>query len=417
MIEPGSDPLLARRSQPPAQLRRADGAGQGIGQRLRIVRRHKYAVHRIIDQLRHGRDVGGHAAQALALGLDKDVGQPVTVAVAGDPAGQHEQVRGAVELKHLDLRQGAEPGDALAQPQVLRLGAKLRQTLAAADMGPAPVEFGRQQGEGPQQDIEPLLLDRPAHAQKFDRLAQAIPGRPHPRAFAEALEIETVMAEMHPLRCGRQATQSLISGLRAGDRPARRSQLVLEFARSRRPDVLGMGRARPGSPGEEAGIVRHRGWCMHEMGMKVPDSGGKLRRQHQRLAPAAYAVAGEIVLEIGEKAGSSAAVAGHPAGAPPAPEDAPRLVVEILRQIGNGRGYFAMHRVHLAVGRVAHREQMQFEARPLEAQKLLGDEGLRQARIALEDDRNALDQLRTPISVAGAASTRLPAHQVRFRPR
>jgi hypothetical protein len=93
IIEVLAHPAFTRRAEPLAQLRRGDGARQRRGQGLRVLRRHQDAVDLILDQFRHPRHGRRHAAQALALGLDQHVGQPVAVAVAGDPAGQHEQVR------------------------------------------------------------------------------------------------------------------------------------------------------------------------------------------------------------------------------------------------------------------------------------------------------------------------------------
>ena len=107
------------------------------------------------------------------------------------------------------------------------------------------------------------------------------------------------------------------------------------------------------------------------MGMQMPDVGGQFAGQDQGLAPAADAVAGEIAPEIGEETGARRPVARQPAGAPPTPEDAGGLMVEIFGQIGDGGRDLAMHRVPLPVGRMAHREQMQPESRLLQPEQLL----------------------------------------------
>jgi hypothetical protein len=235
------------------------------------------------------------------------------------------------------LRQRPAPGDALGEPQLPRPGAELSQPLAAADMGEPPCKLARQQRQRLQQHVQPLLLHRPAHAQQLHRLASAIARRALPRRLAEAAEVEAVMAEVHPLRLLRQFAQARVPGLGAGDRPARRGELLRQVLGPARPDVLGMGRARPWQPRQQGGILGHRRRGMHEMGMQVPDVGGQFAGEHQRLAPAPHPVAGEIALEVGEEAGARRPVARHPPGPPPVPDDAQRLVVEILRQVGDGR--------------------------------------------------------------------------------
>ena len=57
--------------------------------------------------------------------------------------------------------------------------------------------------------------------------------------------------------------------------------------------------------------------------------------------------------------------------------------------------------MHLAVGRMAQGDDLELQAEPLQRQDLLGDEGLRQARVALDQDGDAAGQ--GDLRVAAAA--------------
>lgn len=59
---------------------------------------------------------------------------------------------------------------------------------------------------------------------------------------------------------------------------------------------------------------------------------------------------------------------------------------------------------------------MELEASLFETEKLLGDEGLRQARIAFEDDRNGFGQVAQPIGVAGSSDQNPPSMTESIRP-
>ena len=63
-----------------------------------------------------------------------------------------------------------------------------------------------------------------------------------------------------------------------------------------------------------------------------------------------------------------------------------RLLVQIFREIVNRRLDLVVHRMALGVGRPSQRHDDEFEPGLLQAEQFLRDEGLRQARIALQDD-------------------------------
>ena len=68
---------------------------------------------------------------------------------------------------------------------------------------------------------------------------------------------------------------------------------------------------------------------------------------------------------------------------------APRLVLEVFRQIEDARPDLAMDRMAGAVGRMAQRDDVDVEAALFEREDLLRDESLREARIAFEDKGDA----------------------------
>ena len=65
--------------------------------------------------------------------------------------------------------------------------------------------------------------------------------------------------------------------------------------------------------------------------------------------------------------------------------------MEIFRQVGYGCGDLLMNRVKTAIRRMAHGDDPDIEAPPLQTQDFRRDEGFGQARVALEqeDDRPA----------------------------
>ena len=67
--------------------------------------------------------------------------------------------------------------------------------------------------------------------------------------------------------------------------------------------------------------------------------------------------------------------------------------MEIFRQIGHARLDLVMNRMALLVGRTAQRDEAELQARQLEPAQLLGDERLRQTRIAFEHDDDFFRQV------------------------
>ncbi len=129
--------------------------------------------------------------------------------------------------------------------------------------------------------------------------------------------------------------------------------------------------------------------------MQVDDVARQLGGQNQRLPEAADAVAGRIAPQIAPPRGAGSTVPRQPARTAPRTPDAQRLVVEVLGQVGDGRTDFGVDRVRLAVGRMAQRKEREADAALLERVQLLRDEGLRQARIPLEDHADDAGRART----------------------
>ena len=167
---PGASAAVA---EPQAQPGLADQALERCGERGRIVGRHDQPVLAVAEQFRHAGDDRRDADQALAGGFDQHVGQAVTVAVGGDPAGKRENVGPAVALQHLLLRERALPSArASAMPS------STASALSAASASPPPTCSKRQarprgsRASAAQQHVVAFLLDGAADAQ--DRS----PGRP-----------------------------------------------------------------------------------------------------------------------------------------------------------------------------------------------------------------------------------------------
>jgi hypothetical protein len=125
---------------------------------------------------------------------------------------------------------------------------------------------------------------------------------------------------------------------------------------------------------------------VQEMGVQPADFRRQLGRQDQRLAEPPGPVDRRIAAEIGPPAAAGGAIAREPPGAPPAAQAAERLVQDVFGQIENRRLDLPMDGMDGAVGRMAQRDDADVEAARLQPEDLLGDEGLAQPRIALEDE-------------------------------
>jgi hypothetical protein len=144
----------------------------------------------------------------------------------------------------------------------------------------------------------------------------------------------------------------------------------------------------PGKPAQDRRVPGHRRRRVEEMRMQVCNLGGQLASEHQRLPETARAVAREIAAEIAPPRGARRAVARKvPRLAPRAPDTAD-AVVQVLGQVVHRRPDFRMQRVRRAIGGMAQRKQVERQAAPFEREQLLRDERLRQAWIALENDRD-----------------------------
>ena len=205
---------------------------------------------------------------------------------------------------------------------------------------------------------------------------------------AEAGEVEAVIAEMD------------VAASRRGARDARSRSAVqvtvqraepacrLEIPVRRRPDVLGMRRAGPGDAGEQAGIAGAEAgvWmkcaCSHS-----PPSGHSAastsacpnRRKRLRVESCARSAA---------KAASARQKPAPARQAAEGPQHAQRLFVQIFREIEDRRADLVMDRMALlSVGR-RRATMTRSRAGLLQAEQLLRDKGLRQPRIAFQDDHD-----------------------------
>ncbi len=366
-------------------IRRSSAAASAGG----VARRHQQAGLVGADQLGDRRDRGRDTGQALALRLHQDVGQAVAIAVAGDPAGQDEQIGCAVMLQHHRMWLGAEPGDALGQAERRGLTRQPRALGAVPDMHQPPMQPRRQQRERAQQVGIAFLVDQPAdrqHDRGVARILAAAGWARDPRRAAEAVEVEAVIGQADSARLRCERAQMCRAGCGAGDQPAAVGELLGLVPIGRRPDILGVRRDRPGQSGQQRGIARDRGRRVEEMGMQLPDPTGQLVGEHERLAEPADAVARAIAAQVAPPGGPRRAITRPAAQRAPGGEQLARRLVEIFRQINHRRRDLVMDRMGRAVGRTPQRDDEERQAALLERANLLGNEGLGQPRIAFEHE-------------------------------
>ena len=270
-----------------------------------------------------------------------------------------------------------------------RAPAHLLLELAAADMDETPFERGRQLRQRVDQHVIALLGHEPADRQQDDRIGgvAAVAHRPRGGGLGKAREIEAVIDERDALRVGRQRAQMLGAGLRAGDEPGR-SRSFSRFSHvGNRPDVLGVGRAAPRQAGHHRGIARDRGRRVQEMRVEMADAGRQL------MAPARRPGRSGGRDWASDRAASRAATGAAPrdsrAGGAPRASRATRAAAR-ARHIPADTGPGAS--ISRCTGWVARsvgwrsETMCELQAALLEAAQFLGDEGLRETRIALEDD-------------------------------
>ena len=165
----------------------------------------------------------------------------------------------------------------------------------------------RQQGKGFDEVIEPLLGHRATHRNDLDGIAgiAAIAPRPTFRRRREALEVETVIDELHSAGIirRRKAPERIKAGTRAGNAPLAVGDLLALLPIGRRPDILGMGGEAEGPSRQRRGIAGHRARRVEVVDVDVPDGRIEFARQHKGLAEPTPAIGCEIAPEIAQGTG------------------------------------------------------------------------------------------------------------------
>ena len=189
----------------------------------------------------------------------------------------------------------------------------------------------------------------------------------------------------------------------AGDQPARGGDLLALLPVRDGPHVLGMRRDAERQAAQDGGVAGHGCRRVQVVHVQPGDPGRQLGREDQAW-PSRRPRLARGVAARGPRARRAAAARTHVAGRPPPGRASTRqrLLVEILRQVADRRA--DLPGAARAPGRRsdgAGRRSRSRQAQPLQRQDLLGDEGLRQARIALDQDGDAAGQ--------GVTRTRLRA--------
>jgi hypothetical protein len=137
---------------------------------------------------------------------------------------------------------------------------------------------------------------------------------------------------------------------------------------------------------------------VEEVRVEVRGPGRQLRREDARLAEAAPAVRRRIAADVAEPQPERAPVTRGraPEGPDVAGQHAARRVVEILGEIGHPRADGRVDRVREGVVGAPERRDVEREPALLEGGELVSDEGLRDARVALEHDDDHGQDARGP---------------------
>ena len=146
------------------------------------------------------------------------------------------------------------------------------------------------------------------------------------------------------------------------------------------PLAHSLGLARPGPEAVEA-LAGNR--------VQPVDVLRQLGGEHQRLSEAAHAARRRIAAQVAQPQLANGRIGRAAPAFQPGANDAQRLAMQILGQVTHARANLVVHRMAPPIGRPAQRHDEDVEAAALERGDLLGDEGFRQPRIALQDDCNA----------------------------
>ena len=267
-------PLEGGIRQRSAPFRFARQKIDGVRQRFPIARRHQHAVDAVADEFGDAGEIGRHDREFLARRLPsahwanrpgRRMRPSWTAARRGPPRAAARRCRAAPS------RRETPRGRRCPLCRSLRLQAV--QKIAAAHMGEAPMQIRRQGGERPQQIAEAFLRDRAPDRDDADGIGRigAVPHRARFGRRGKARQVEAVIDERDTVGHGREGLQMLGSLRRAGDAPQRVGELLALLPIRRRPDVLGMGRERPGAAGQQRGIAHDGSGRVQIMDVDVPD--------------------------------------------------------------------------------------------------------------------------------------------------
>ena len=357
-----------------------------------IFRRHQQAGHAGDDHLGDGADLGRHHRQLLRHRLHDHVRQAVAVAVARRPGprGRTDRHGAGRPAPRPASRRRASVTRSPSPSRSARAG-ELARAWPAAEMLEAPVQLRAAAGPAPRAATSSPFFST---ARATQTMRTGRPGSlPSPPALAarrrEARRLQPVIDELQ-VGPRRQRAQMVEVHAAAGDEPARRRDLLALLPIRDRPDVLGVRRDAERQVAQERGVARHR---------RRACAGSA--RAASRPRPAARPPAPAPARGAGRGWPWDRA-AGRPAR-PPAgarkrrPQQLPaqsrehpqRLLVEIFRQVADRCPDQPVQLMDAPVGRAAQRHDLDVQAEPLQRQDLLGDEGFRQARIALDQDGDA----------------------------
>ena len=335
---------------------------------------------------------GSRRRPALALRLHQHIGQAVAVAVARDPAASTNRSALAIGGEHLRLRPARRASRCGRQARAAPPAASSRRAARRRRYGrSASARSGGSSASAASRSSKPFFATGAADRQDDhgSRRIAAVAARRRRDRRRKAGEIEPVIGSVDASRRRRQRGEmSAPVRVQVTAQPASASfsrfshsgmvQMSLACAETTsagRASSRHSGRPRPACAGNARGAGRYRAAVRPPA--PAPDrSGGRGSACGSRA-------------QIVEPARRAAPVAGQPARAPPGREHAQRLVVaDIPADRAPARGSAGgSDAARDRSGGAARRSDV--EAAPLQRHDLLGDEGFGQARIALQDERDA----------------------------
>ncbi len=222
----------------------------------------------VVHQFRDARNPGTHHRHAQGHAFGQDIGNPVPVAVSGDPAAKHEAVGLLELLQYLFMGQGPGQGDMPGEIQRPDSGGNKFPVIAIANEDIAEGKpFPGQQCQGFEDIGDPFFLHQTGDGEKGVGWGR---GSLH-RMGKEQRQVDAVVYAMDSVAMPDQVFKIFFVVSGAGNDEAGLVDLLGDLFPVRGIDILGVGRETERDAAYFRAEHGNGGGAVGEMGMQMGD--------------------------------------------------------------------------------------------------------------------------------------------------